>query len=264
MQKIKELIRNGVGLGSKPQSAPSFERNVGKISYTYQDSGEYGRFINNCRLAAWMYVIDRYGIDRSSILDVGCSYGSWAENYQMLGFEKLIGIDPNGDAIERAAQVFDEVRCAYASELGDLYSDVMTMGSNGVVVHILEDESVVKFLKDVSGSLAKDGYLIYSVLNAEYNLSTGRGDWVGENSCVRSLEKQKEYAELAGLALVDAVGTYIEPWSLRDLEFLAHERELRDNSALYLPFENLANFLRGRSLAPYSEVLFVTQVKSQE
>jgi hypothetical protein len=129
-----------------------------------------------------------------------------------------------------------------------------------VVVHILEDDMVVEFLKDVAGSLAPGGHFLYSILNAEFQLSTGRREWVGENSCVRTFETQRGYAHRAGLEIVDAVGTYVEPWALRDLEFLAQESSLRDDPGLYAPFEQLGGLLRGRNLTPFSEVLLVTRV----
>jgi len=241
------------------ESTPSFARNLGKISFTYRDAGLYGEFINSCRLSAWRHVIQKHSIDLSAIVDVGCSYGSWAENYRALGFGKLCGIDPNDEAIREARKVFDEAHCAFASSLGRYYPNCTTIGCNGVIVHIIEEGETVRFLEDIAKRLTEDGHLIYSVINADYYLSAGRTDWVGPNACVRPLQKHREFAALAGLQILDEVGTFIEPWAARDLEYIASRKELRDDPSLYEIFVKLSQLLRGHNTAPFSEVLFVAQ-----
>lgn len=76
------------------------ERLLGKVSFTYKDSGRYGEFINSCRLSAWRQAVERFGIELRKIVDVGCSYGSWIENWKALGFARIVGIDPNPEVIE--------------------------------------------------------------------------------------------------------------------------------------------------------------------
>ncbi|RMH14555.1 MAG: methyltransferase domain-containing protein [Planctomycetota bacterium] len=238
---------------------PSFVRNLGKVSKTYRDSGIYGRFINQCRLDAWRMVTERFDPPRAQIVDVGCASGSWADNWRQLGFQRIVGIDPNPDVLEDASAVMDEVHTAFASELGSYFTDNAICAANGVVVHILEDDQTVAFLRDIAETLAPDGLLVYSVLNAAYYYNAGRAEWFGPNSCVRTLETQRRFAHEAGLEILDEIGTFIDPWALPDLEFIAGDSELRERWQTYQVFVDLANVCRGRSITPFSEVLIVAQ-----
>lgn len=240
-------------------STPSFIRNLGKVSKTYRDSGIYGRFINASRLDAWRTAIDRFNPPRQQIVDVGCAYGSWAENWRALGFERVVGIDPNPDVIDDARAVMDEAHLGFASDLAGHYPSNAICAANGVVVHILEDEHTVNFLRNIAGTLTKDGLLIYSVLNADYYYNAGRKEWFGPNSCVRTLETQRRFAAEAGLEILAEIGTFIDPWALRETEFIAGDAELRERPETYQAFIDLANLCRGRSLSPFSEVLLVTR-----
>ena len=76
---------------------------------------------------------------------------------------------------------------------------------------------------------------------------------------VRTLESHREYARKAGLCIRAEIGTFIEPWALPELEFLATWSEARETEEFYRPFIALGELLRGRSLVPFSEVLLVTQ-----
>lgn len=237
----------------------SIERNLGKVSFTWCDSGRYGQFINECRLSAWRLAMTRNKINAEKIVDIGCSYGSWADNWRDLGFAHTVGIDPNPAVMEKAAPVLDEMHLGFATDAKQWCHQEQCIAANGVLVHILEDEEVVKFLRACADILARDGKFIYSVLNPLYYLSSGRKEWEGENACVRPLEKHRSYAADAGLAIVDEIGTFIDPWALPELEFLASATEIRERDELYRPFTALGDLVRGRSLIPFSEVLFVTE-----
>jgi len=237
----------------------SVARNVGKVSFTYRDSGEYGRFINECRVEAWASIVREHALDRTEVVDIGCSYGSWADNYRGLGFRKLFGIDPNPDVIPKARSRFDEVRLGFAADATRYRENAPVVAANGVLVHILEHSAAVGFLRDCARLLSPEGYLIYSVINPDWYLSTGRREWVGDVSCVRPLDTHRRYAREAGLRIVAEVGTFIEPWGVHGLEFLAEDQELRNRRELYEPFVSLASLLRGTTLAMFSELLMVTQ-----
>ncbi|MBI4338642.1 MAG: class I SAM-dependent methyltransferase [Chloroflexi bacterium] len=223
---------------------PSYVRNQGKISFSYLDSGTYGQYINNCRLQAYEHVLQHWHIDRQKVVDVGCSYGSWADNWRRLGFQRLCGIDPNPKAIELASKVFDEVHTAYASDLPSLYPNSPTLAANGVIVHIMENEEVVRFLSSVRAALSPDGYFLYTVLNAHY-YTVGAKEENFELSCVRFLETQEALAWEAGLSVVGQVGTFIQP-------FISDPSVLKE-------FARVSSQLRGKSVVPFGEVLLVTR-----
>jgi SAM-dependent methyltransferase len=243
----------------KENELPSYRRNLGKVSYTYKDVGAYGVFMNTCRLAAWKMAIERFGLDRSRVLDVGCSYGSWFENWRQLGFAQLVGVEPNPVAYKAASEIYDEVYCVFGAELRKHFTNQRTVAANGVLVHILEPTETVTFLRDVSATLAENGYFLYSVVNARFYYSSGRKERVGENSCVRMLETQRNYARKAGLTICAEIGTFIDPWALPELEFLATWTDRRDDPAFYRPFVDISHLLRGKSVEPFSEVLLVAQ-----
>ncbi len=238
---------------------PSFVRNLGKVSKTYRDSGIYGRFINTCRLDAWTHAIERFDPPRQQIVDVGCAYGSWADNWRSLGFQRVVGIDPNPDVITDARAVMDEAHLGFASDLAHFFPSNALCAANGVVVHILEDQHTVDFLRHIASTLTPGGLLIYSVLNADYYYNAGRKEWFGPNSCVRTLDTQRRFAREAGLEILAEIGTFIDPWALREFEFIAADAELRDLWETYQAFIDLANVCRARSVTPFSEVLLVTR-----
>jgi len=224
------------------QAEVSFIKNQGDIHFTYMDSGLYGKYINDCRLLAWKYVLDNYPINTDTILDIGCSYGSWADNYRLLGFEKLVGIEPNPEMVEKARLVFDEVDCAYVSELTGLYN---TIAANAVIIHILEDIQVIEFMNDVRKCLTDDGYFLWSVVLVE-NYTDGQ-EVRKPNSCSRFLNKYRHFADLAGLNIICEVGTFIKPKRKDKLEWLAYQDLIKQSK-----------LLRSVDLSGFSEVLFVT------
>jgi len=240
-------------------STPSFIRNLGKVSKTYRDSGIYGQFINAARLDAWRSAIDRFDPPRGQIVDVGCAYGSWAENWRSLGFERVVGIDPNAEVIDDARAVMDEAHLGFASDLAKFFPRNRICAANGVVVHILEDEHTVNFLRNIAATLVEGGLLVYSVLNADYYYNAGRKEWFGPNSCVRTLETQRRFAAEAGLEILAEIGTFIDPWALQETEWIAGDAELREDPAMWQVFIDMANLCRGRSEAPFSEMLLVTR-----
>lgn len=246
---------------SSEKSAPSFIQNKGKISYTYQDSDIYGTFINQCRLDAYKYALKKFNINKKRIVDVGCSYGSWANNWRLLGFEKLCGIEPNDDVIAQARENFDEVHLAYATDIKNIYPTNDVIASNGVLVHILEKEETIKFLNKIKECLSDDGLFLFTVINAKFYYSSQRKEWVGPNSCTRYLETWREYCNIAGLQILDGgeIGTFIDPWAIPDLEYIALNQELRKEWSMYQVFIDLALQVRGLNTSPFSEVLFVTR-----
>ena len=249
--------------GREPASAgpeqSSIQRNLGKVSKTYRDSGIYGRFINDCRLAAWRQAIAAHALPRACVVDLGCAYGSWADNWKALGFERAIGIGPNPDVLDAARAALGEAYEGFASDAARLCPSSRLIAANGVVVHILEDDATIGFLRDASAALASGGWLVYSVIAAEHYYNAGRKEWFVPNACARPLVTQRAWAAAAGLESVAEIGTFIDPWALPELEFLAADEARRSDWATYAAFIDLAAAVRGHPAAPFSEVLLVTR-----
>ena len=239
---------------------PSYIRNAGQISFTYQDSGVYGRYLNESRLAAWALALARHSIPVRQILDVGCSYGSWADNWRQLGFGRLLGAEPNAEAAAAARKSFDEVAVCYSFDVGKHFPKAEVIAANAVIIHILEKKEEERFLSDLAGCLAQGGFLLFSVVNARYYASpAGRKPWTGPNSCTRYLEEHEKMAKRAGLRILGAIGTFINPWFVEDLDFISSDSELRNDWGMYDGLLRFSAALRARSLVPFSEVLLVAQ-----
>ncbi|MFY9080246.1 methyltransferase domain-containing protein [Aliarcobacter cryaerophilus] len=236
----------------------SFIKNKGKISFTYKDVGLQGEFMNYCRLEAWKLAINKYNIDKSEILDVGCSYGSWYENWIELGFRDLNGADVNEPVIEEARKKYNRVENVTNSSLYKEYKrKFKTVGSNGVLVHILKDNEVTNFCKDIFDILEDDGYFMVSILPAEY-YSYGIEQYNNDN-CVRTLEHNIKIIEKSGLKIVDKIGTFINPWYSKDFEWIANSDKMKSNPETFESFAKLSDLLRSETIVPFSEILLVCQ-----
>lgn len=236
----------------------SFIKNKGKISFTYKDVGLQGDFMNYCRLEAWKLILNKYNVINNEVLDVGCSYGSWYENWIELGFEKLYGADVNEPVIDEARKKYFEVKNVTSSSLIKEYKrKFKIIGSNGVLVHIIKDEEVTKFCKDIYDVLEEDGYFIVSILSAEY-YSYGVEQY-NEDNCVRTLEHNIKIIEKSGLKVIDKIGTFINPWYSREFEWIANSDKMKTNSETFECFAKLSNLLRTETIVPFSEVLLICQ-----
>jgi 2-polyprenyl-3-methyl-5-hydroxy-6-metoxy-1,4-benzoquinol methylase len=234
----------------------SFIRNKGKISFTYKDSGLQGEFMNHCRINAWNYAISKYSLSTDEILDVGCSYGSWYDNWKTLGFGKINGADVNEEIISQAMKLFDRVENIDGSSLSSKFKQKFnTIGSNGVLVHILKDEEVTSFVRGIAEVLDDNGFFLCSIIPAEY-YSNGV-ELNNENNCTRLLDRNIKIIEQGGVKIVDIIGTFINPWALEDLSYIASSEELKSNPDTFEVFAQLSDLLRGHSTQPFSEVLLV-------
>jgi len=238
----------------------SFIKNKGKISFTYKDSGLYGNFLNYNRLQAYKHALNKYNISKNLVLDVGCSYGSWFENWKELGFIELYGVDINEEVLDQAHQKYNKVLLGEAKDLKNLFPHKFNMvASNAVLIHILEDEAVSEFCQGISDILADNGYFFVTIVTAEY-YNYGKERYSNDN-CIRSVKHNLQIIEKGNLEVIDTIGTFIEPWALKDLKWLRREKELREKASFYEPFSNLADCLRMKSNVPFSELLLVCKKK---
>lgn len=245
------------------QQLPSYVRNKGAISETYKTSGSYGQFLNECRLDAWRFALAKHAIDVGGLLvDFGCSYGSWVQNWRELGFSKVVGFDVNEAVIDEArtnlgvAEVGDSATLRRAN----LLPRVIAM--NGVIVHVLERQEEINILHDLGAALAEGGTLIFSVLRAEYYWAAPNGfaPSMGENSCTQTLDFHLECSREAGLLVKDVHGTFINPWFTPQTLYTASDGELLLDFELYKGLQLAARALRRRGYKdPFSEVLLVCE-----
>jgi O-antigen biosynthesis protein len=96
------------------------------------------------------------------VLDIGCGRGEWAPQLRAAGAERLIGLEPSGDA-SAARRVYDEV-----IELGIEDAELPT--ANVIIVadvleHLVDPWSTLVRLREQSGSNCR---LYISVPNAQW------------------------------------------------------------------------------------------------
>lgn len=165
-------MEKDAGLQSKPISEGiSYKRHKGLISYTYKDVGSYGQFINQARLDAYNYALDRHNVELNRIIDLGCSYGSWAENWNALGFKERIGIDFNETAIDKAKNVFEQASVGDTDTLKVQFSGANIIASNSMIIHVMETDVVSKIYNDVYSTLVSGGYFILAAVNSDYYMT---------------------------------------------------------------------------------------------
>ena len=247
---------------SQEVGKPSFLKNVGVISETYEGSGDYGIFLNNCRVSAWKFIVEKYSINTNSrLIDFGCSNGSWAKNWNTLGFSNVVGIDVNPKVIHEARDRLGKAEQGDADYVVKNFSSIETIAVNGVFVHILEEEQVVKTLANLASSLSGSGYCIFSVLNSSYYITPeGFKPWTGPNSCTRTLDYHRTCCAKAGLEIIGMVGSFINPWFTESTVYIANDANLKSDLRTYSSMEVFANVLREHEqLDPFSEVYFITR-----
>ena len=211
-------------------SQPSFLENKGRISLTYRDSGSYGGFLNACRMKAYRTALARHAVDTARVVDVGCSYGSWAANWRSLGFRELVGVDPNEAVLEDAGKVFDEVHHGQAGELPFADGSCGFIASNGVLVHVLEDVEKRRFLAGVARCLRADGLFAFSIVNARtYEPAQGvEGDT--DTASYRFPSTHVALAQQAGLRVIDQIGTFVDPYGVPAVRRFGARRDLRQRA----------------------------------
>ena len=257
-------IRERMKAKNTSDATLSYRRHAGSISSNWQEIGTYGVFLNACRVAAWRYAIERYDIETVRIIDFGCSTGSWAETWAQLGFTRMIGIDVNPDVVEVARGRLHEVHLGDGELLGTKFKSEACIGCNGVLVHILEEQEVIGVFMAAYKALKPGGWFICAVLNPDYYLSPGGYEpWMGPMSCTRPVSFHEQALDDAGFAIIDRVGTFIDPWFSESTRFIAENKALKFEEGLLKVFEAFAKTMReARELRPFSELLFVCRKPS--
>jgi len=101
------------------------------------------------------------------VLDLGCSIGTWYDDYKKFGFQKIIGIDISKErAMKARERGYDEIHVCNAYELPFDDRSMNCIISNDVLVHVLQDSDKLKIFKEVKRVLADDGIFIFNIANA--------------------------------------------------------------------------------------------------
>ena len=104
------------------------------------------------------------------LIDLGCSIGTWFNDYKNMGFKRIIGIDISEERLQIAKKRgYDEVHCCNAYELpfeGETQNCII---SNDVFVHVLQDSDKLKIFKEIFRVLKQNGIFIFNFGNSSGN-----------------------------------------------------------------------------------------------
>lgn len=258
-----DIVGVMVGPNDGSGTSSSYLRNVGKISSHWLEIGSYGMYLNSERLRAYRLALMREKHSLAEVVDVGCSTGSWESNWRELGASRVIGVDPNPDALQVAAKVFD------LAVLGDTRvlpligprttGRSRTFASNGVLVHVLEDDEVLSFAEDLHSQMRSGEKLFIAVLDSAHYLSPeGFVPWKGPLSCTRTLSHSIELLTTPGFHLKQVVGTFINPWFSDSTKWIASSSRAKNFAPMWNSLRIIATILRlAKSRALFGEYLLV-------
>ncbi len=102
-----------------------------------------------------------------SVIDLGCSVGTWYADFKNFGFKEIIGIDISEQRAEIAKKKgYSEVHVCNAYELPFNDNSKSCIISNDVLVHVLQDDDKFRIFKEVKRILKKEGIFIFNIANA--------------------------------------------------------------------------------------------------
>jgi len=125
-------------------------------------SNEYQRKSNE---HVYKYYINKYNINTHTILDLGCSYGSWYDRFKNIGFTCIYGIDVNENVLEKAKLKYNKCICGTSSDIINNFGLQKIICCNSVIIHVREENEIIKIFNDVYNSLENNGFFIVSLPN---------------------------------------------------------------------------------------------------
>ncbi len=104
----------------------------------------------------------------NNLVDLGCSIGTWYNDFKIFGFEKITGIDISKErGLKAKKRGYDEIHICNAYELPFDDESQNCVISNDVFIHVLQDDDKLKILKEVYRVLKKNGIFIFNFANSK-------------------------------------------------------------------------------------------------
>jgi ubiquinone/menaquinone biosynthesis C-methylase UbiE len=240
-------------------SSESQSKLEGLVSFTHMDDlTSQGAFHHRQRLKAYELILKIIG-NQERIVDVGCSRGDWSLSWRDFGIQFLVGADPNRYVQKEAESKLDAFYPLDAVNLSNFLSEEPFIVANAVVIHILSEGDLSEFYQAINRMLAKTGYFVVSFVNPERYLGSRTYGNFGDTFSMYTVEKNISMLQKNGFEVLKLVGSFIEPWSTVNLEFLADESSFPRDSRLWQPFELLGDLLRGSTYSEFTEIFAICQ-----
>ncbi len=183
------------------------------------------------------------------VIDLGCSDGGWLEDYKLMSFRNIIGIDISKERTEKAkSRGYSEVFDTNAYDLPFENNSESCVISNGMFVHVLQDSDKLKIFTEVKRVLKKNGIFIFNFANARAK-GTDK-DTTLIYSRTNTIQTINSLVKKAGLS-VERVspGYYIYP------KIGAHKKIVSISTAIVFPITN--SLLKKSNNLKLSEVIYL-------
>jgi len=98
-----------------------------------------------------------------SLVDLGCSIGTWYNDFRNFGFKHITGIDISEERASKAKERgYDEVHVCNAYDLPFDDESKNCVISNDVFVHVIQEDDKLKIINEVYRILKKNGIFIFN------------------------------------------------------------------------------------------------------
>jgi len=103
-----------------------------------------------------------------TMIDLGCSIGTWYNDFKKMKFQKILGVDIS----EKRAKIakkrgYDQIHICNAYDLPFDDKSQSCVISNDVLIHVMQDDDILKILKEVYRILLNDGVFIFNFGNSK-------------------------------------------------------------------------------------------------
>ena len=174
MQDYPGAVQKGASMADDPQKRMSYWNERLRCHWGPEgvSSVVYGR-----QFALWRYRVRRLVFrrlvkrlfrrrDSLSVLDVGCGTGFYLGQWQAMGIRTLAGLDISEWAISQLSRAFSEATFYHA----DIAAPALPLPAGAfdaisaidVLVHLVDEESYLRALRNLHSALKDGGYLLYS------------------------------------------------------------------------------------------------------
>lgn len=153
----------------KPYESRTEYNNIEEIGRTHFDyRNEYERLANAYYRKMVINLLKKWlaDVNDSTILDLGCSKGTYYDFWKSLGFNRIIGVDISSERLSEAKEKGYEVYNENASNLHFADEELKVVVCNDMIVHVISDADKKKILAEVHRVTAGDGRFIFSYPNA--------------------------------------------------------------------------------------------------
>jgi len=166
----------------------------------------WNTYYRNQERSCVKYFLGKYVNDRHYVLDLGCSWGAWFNEFKSFGFDAIEGVDLSEKRLKIAEKYYDKVYHADAKNLPFEDSSLPLIISNDMLVHVLRNQNKIEIIEEINRILNKNGYFLMNFTSAKgYGFSE---DTVVEYCSFNTLESMTKIVRQGGMEVVEIKPAY--------------------------------------------------------